>query len=707
MYCNLALLRTCIIKPRPIWNAFSVDVCFPDQTWLRTVRHTHHSTKSSHFIQSLSREFISPKESRWNHRNLHKSLKKSLHFTHFPILQHDRFFSTSLSSTIKKFEDMENLDPKSKRALDQMGLVHLTEIQAKSFDIILSGDDVLARARTGTGKTLAFLLPALERILKNRSMSASQDTGLEILILSPTRELALQIYEQARALLSYHDNGRYGNKLAAQVVFGGTSKQQDFKSFNKQLPCILVATPGRLKDHLESTQIPSSASYSSPQSLSDRMRSNLQILIIDEMDRLLDMGFIDDIKNILTYLPPKTKRQTLLFSATLPAQLKSVLETTLKPGYVTVDCIQDLDPATHTNTQVDQSHVIVPSKTKWISSTVETILYITLQAKLSQGDNASTPYKIVAFFPTTSLVSYYADLFNFGFGIKVMELHSRKSQNYRTSVSNRFREVSQGILFTSDVSARGVDYPNVTHVIQFGIADGRETYIHRLGRTGRAGKRGRGLLVVTDVEGPGFLQSCVSDLDVAKNKDNDLEACILMDSDNNVGHKHDDVHDGTTIATAVKREAKQLLDPVLQAIQSGKNDKLQKAAEDAYRSLLGFYIAQLPSIGIKSKKIVVDKANAFAQQAGLTKPPTISFKLAKTLGIDKLDGIHIMDEYSREEDCHKDNFTRVKENRFQSADSRYRGDRPSSSSVKSKNRQYLASSYEEWGTRIPIVKVPK
>jgi ATP-dependent RNA helicase MSS116 len=324
---------------------------------------------------------------------------------------------------------------------------------------------------------------------------------------------------------------------------------------------------------------------------------------------------------------------------------------------------------------------------------------------MKHENNTSTmPYKIVAFFPTTNLVAYYADLFNFGLDIKVMEIHSRKSQNYRTSVSNRFREVSQGILFTSDVSARGVDYPNVTHVIQFGMADGRDTYIHRLGRTGRAGKRGRGLLIMTDVEGPGFLQSCVSDLDVAKNKDHTLEACIMMDleDDDSVQQNHDDSVQ-IPVALAVKREAKRLLNPVIHSVQSGKNSGLQKAAEDAYRSLLGFYIAKLPTIGVKSKHTLVNKVNAFAQQAGLLESPPITRKLAKTLGLDKMEGIRIVDEFKQvREDTSPRNFKR---NGSQRVDSRF-GDE-GGRSFNGPNKTRRSVSYEEWGTRIPINKTPK
>jgi len=341
--------------------------------------------------------------------------------------------------------------------------------------------------------------------------------------------------------------------------------------------------------------------------------------------------------------------------------------------------MQDFDPATHTNAQVEQYHVVYPAHQKMVSAIVETILYIIQQSKLLQHEHC----KIIVFFPTTSLVTFYADLFNFGLNIKVMELHSRKTQAYRTSVSNRFREVSQGILFTTDVSARGVDYPNVTHVVQFGMADGRETYIHRLGRTGRAGKRGQGIAVLSDIEGPGFLKHCVSDLDVAKRKEKDLLDCIMMGDSDDI--KSDFDPNKKSLIGLVKEEAKRLLEPVIQSIRNGQNDRLQEAAEDAYRSMLGFYVTKLPSVGVNSKRALVEKVNAFARQAGLNRAPTLSAKLARNLGLDQVTGLNIREELDNQRIDSISN--RVFENS--------RG-KVQSSKIMAKARM---PSYNEWGKR--------
>ena len=228
--------------------------------------------------------------------------------------------------------------------------------------------------------------------------------------------------------------------------------------------------------------------------------SKLKVLILDEADQLLEMGFRPDIMRILSYLP--SERQTLLFSATMPKDLKEVMAKAMKQTYKTVDCIHDHDEGSskETNAHVTQSHVVMePGMDRLVIGVIEVML------AAMKGDE---DYKIIAFFPTARLVGYFAELVNLGINKSgknspfppVIEIHSRKSQANRNKASDKFRAAKSGILFTSDVSARGVDYPNVTHVVQFGLPDSREQYIHRLGRTGRAGRAGRGWLILADYE---------------------------------------------------------------------------------------------------------------------------------------------------------------------------------------------------------------
>lgn len=173
------------------------------------------------------------------------------------------------------------------------------------------------------------------------------------------------------------------------------------------------------------------------------------------------MGFRREVEDIISYLPDKNRRQTLLFSATVPPEVKAVMSATMRSNFVTVDCIHDTDPMSHTNSQVDQSHVIVPSSTRLVTGTVDILCKLIKDTRA-----AGEPLKLVVFFNTAHLVGFYAALFNDGLGIPVLELHSRKSQSYRTRTADAFRAASESILFTSDVSARGVDYPGVTDVVQ-------------------------------------------------------------------------------------------------------------------------------------------------------------------------------------------------------------------------------------------------
>lgn len=350
------------------------------------------------------------------------------------------------------FANCPGLHPNSKRALtENMGLVSMTEIQEKTFQAGAAGKDVLGRARTGTGKTLAFLMPAVERVLAAGSpYKMGQNVG--VLIVSPTRELASQIGEQAEQLLSQHKG------MSVQVVFGGTNIKTDQNKLNKKLPTILVATPGRLLDHLQSTEVKVAGQGSRKFS---QIMSETGILVLDETDRLLDMGFRIEIAKVLKYLPSCQQRQTLLFSATIPPELKAIMAENMKRDYVEVDCINDNNAGSSTAQNVQQSHVILPSD--GMDGYARSVVGVVMHA-LNQPDEDN--HKIVVFFTTARMVAFFAAVFNDGLNVPVIEIHSKKSQSYRNNASSTFRSATKGVLFTSDVSARGVDYPDVTQVIQ-------------------------------------------------------------------------------------------------------------------------------------------------------------------------------------------------------------------------------------------------
>jgi ATP-dependent RNA helicase MSS116 len=263
-----------------------------------------------------------------------------------------------------------------------------------------------------------------------------------------------------------------------------------------RIPTVLIATPGRLKDHLSDTDT-GGGSSSRP---FRRYLDELDVLVLDEVDRLLEMGFRNDIRYILSHLPDTNKRQTLLFSATVPLDLQRFLveDQVIKTDHLFVDCVADAAAASiaadpfdsqtlndtddlqlseskaptfsHASELIEQSYVVLPHD-RLVAGLAQVILSLMVPRN----------HKLLVFFTTTSQVKYFSNLFQRGLGRSVYSIHSKKTQNARSVTSEAFRAAREGVLFTSDVSARGLDYPNVTTVIQVGSPVDRNTYIHRLG----------------------------------------------------------------------------------------------------------------------------------------------------------------------------------------------------------------------------------
>jgi len=528
-----------------------------------------------------------------------------------------------------RFDDESQIELhwNSRKAVAAMGLKHMTEIQAKTFAVAATGHDVLGRARTGTGKTVAFLLPAIERLIRQGTLDDPHRIGM--LVVSPTRELATQIGEQAKQLLRHHPG------TWVQVMFGGTNVKSDVTQLSSPrtgLPTILVATPGRLLDHLQTTRLEMGGNLVS---FGTHIMSETNLVVLDETDRLLDMGFRRDIDKILNYLPSSQTRQTLLFSATMPPELKTIMRQNMKSDYVEVDCVKDGDAATHTNDRVAQTHIVLPNEIDMVSSVVETVRYAVETHVNHEPDGSSrfvTPPKIVVFFPTARLVQFYAEIFeNISQGVRLTEhsgvdnkeiklksweLHSKKSQGYRNRVSNEFREATTGVLFTSDVSARGVDYPNVSHVIQFGMPENREQYIHRLGRTGRAGSKGKGWLVLQDWEAA-FLKE-LKGVDIPQN--DDLMARFL---------ESDISQDSQSVVREVRRRVR------------GGDGVLSKSASAAYAAFLGYYKSQMKRMGMRSAENLVGIANDFAMSSGFPEPPQLQKSTVSKMGLKGVAGLNI------------------------------------------------------------------
>lgn len=330
-------------------------------------------------------------------------------------------------------------------ALNTEGYTKPTPIQCGAIPHILAGRDLLGCAQTGTGKTAAFAIPMLQLLATPKTMQNGGTRPIRALVLTPTRELAIQIQESFNA---YGRNMRMKNL----VVFGGVNQGPQVSELKRGVD-ILVATPGRLLDLMNQGYI----------NLRD-----VEIFVLDEADRMLDMGFVHDVKRVITKLP--VKRQTLFFSATMPKEIQSLAGSILtNPQKV------EVTPVSSTAETITQSLFFVvkqnkPSLLKHILAdhSIETALVFT---RTKHGAD-----KVVK------------DLVRSG--ISAEAIHGNKSQNARQRALANFKDRSTRILVATDIAARGIDVDDLTHVINYELPDVPETYVHRIGRTGRAGASG-------------------------------------------------------------------------------------------------------------------------------------------------------------------------------------------------------------------------
>ncbi|RKP36002.1 P-loop containing nucleoside triphosphate hydrolase protein [Dimargaris cristalligena] len=344
----------------------------------------------------------------------------------------------------------------------------MSKVQREVLSRLPITQDLLVKAKTGEGKTLAFLLPAIETILaQSEQIDLARGVHVGALIISPTRELANQIAEEAEKLASRH-------RMGVMTMVGGTERRQTMRRLTTgHRSDIIVGTPGRVIDLLQSSH----------EFLSRAKKTKL--LILDEADELLNMGFRDDIRTIADSLPQT--RRTYLFSATLSPAIQSIARDVLQPNHQYVDTVDPNDVAVHK--RVKQQYAEIPSELQFRAT------YEILTRQLAKDRRG----RIMVFLPTTNLTQLYTEALA-RLGLPVIGLHSKLTQNSRSRISARFRNSPGSILVTTDVSARGVDYPDVGLVLQLGTPQGRDEYIHRVGRTGRAGKNGEGIIVLSPVE---------------------------------------------------------------------------------------------------------------------------------------------------------------------------------------------------------------
>ncbi len=339
------------------------------------------------------------------------------------------------------FEDLKLL-PQILLSLKAKGYVTPTPIQEQSIPYLLAGKDIFGSAQTGTGKTAAFALPILQRLFESK---ASQRKGIKTLILAPTRELAQQISD------SFRDYGK-GLHIKHTVIYGGVSQRPQTEALRTGVD-IVIATPGRLLDLINQGYV---------------KLNTIEYFVLDEVDRMLDMGFINDIKKIIRDLP--AKKQTIFFSATMPGEIKKLSDTLLQHP-VTIQVNHGQSAAL----SVKQFVYFVDKGNK------KDLLKIFLQQEVKPHVLVFTRTKRGADKLVKSLT---AD------GIRAEAIHGDKSQGSRQRALEAFKKRTVSMLVATDVASRGLDITDISHVINFDLPEDAETYVHRIGRTGRAGATG-------------------------------------------------------------------------------------------------------------------------------------------------------------------------------------------------------------------------
>ncbi|MCK7608788.1 ATP-dependent RNA helicase RhlB [Acinetobacter portensis] len=341
-----------------------------------------------------------------------------------------------------------NLHPNLKKAIDALGFTKMTSIQEKVLKFTLAGHDAIGRAQTGTGKTAAFLVSVINDLLNNPIKEQRFRGETRALILAPTRELALQIESDAKELTKFTD-------LHLVTLLGGVDFDKQKAELSKNFVDIIVATPGRLIDFVEQKEV---------------WLDQIEFLVIDEADRLLDMGFIPSVKRIVRYSPRKEQRQTLMFSATFSYDVLNLAQQWLFEP-VTVE----IEPEKKTNADVEQRVYMVAKTDKY---------------KLLEEILRDEPIEKVMIFANRrdQVRKLYDHLKRDGY--KVVMLSGEIAQDKRLKMLDQFKNGQHNIMIATDVAGRGIHVDGVSHVVNFTLPEQSDDYVHRIGRTGRAGTRG-------------------------------------------------------------------------------------------------------------------------------------------------------------------------------------------------------------------------
>ncbi|WVF69970.1 hypothetical protein IAT40_004755 [Kwoniella sp. CBS 6097] len=470
-------------------------------------------------------------------------------------------------------------------------------------------EDLLVKAKTGTGKTIAFLVPAIDarinkinelvktpypdgslpdKAAQGRNERAITRSHVGALIISPTRELATQIANEALKLCTWH------KEMQVRLLVGGESRHRQLKDWKRGRKDIVVATPGRLKDLLTEDEVKSAIEFT-------------DTLVLDEADTLLDMGFSQDLNHIISHLPKE--RQTFLFSATVSKEIAAIARKSLKPGHQVIDCVPKNESNVHLH--IPQHYTIVPSAADQIPHILRLIAH----------DQMINPHsKVIVFLPTTKLTMLTATLVRelkstLPNDLSVYEIHSRLDQNQRSRASERYRrDTKPSVLITSDVSARGVDYPGVTRVIQVGVPASAEQYIHRVGRTGRGGKEGgRGDLVLLPFEA-GFVDK-LHKIPIKAVETRDLSA---------------EVH---ALASEHDQDAVKKLNSIGDAVTDLMPSLDADAVEEVFTSMIGYYMGKIDQLKAGPQDVLQGLKDWSVEAAGLPEPPYLSPGFLQKLGL--------------------------------------------------------------------------
>ncbi len=460
------------------------------------------------------------------------------------------------------------------------------------------------------------------KLQKKSGLGRSGDsTDIRAIIISPTRELAEQIAVEARKVTK-------NTGVIVQTAVGGSAKAMGLRKIKTEGCHILVGTPGRLNDIL-------SDPYSQVRA------PNLSCFVLDEADRLLDQGFAPDIRAIQDLLPSRNEvdRQTLLYSATVPREVMQVVRQTMKPNFQFVRTVQEGEQQTHE--KVPQKVVRVGGFENLMPAVFE-LCKREIDAAAGNTGGQARPFKAIIYFGATADVMLAASVFNnmrnpgksiFHQGplhpAKIIEMHARLTQDARTRAAETFRRAESGIMLSSDVTARGMDFPNVTHVIQVGLPPSEEQYVHRIGRTARGDKTGEGWIFITNLEA-GEVRHKIPNMHLQPDKTLET-AKVDMKKD-----AHLPEHTAKTLT-----QIGDAMKMVPRGLKAG-----------SYMAALGIYQ------WYSNKQVLVDALNDRAKYGwGMETPPKVARMLASKLRLDRVQGINIGFE-ERDTDNARDNGMR-------------------------------------------------